>query len=368
MRVLQAITSGELGGAQVHLAALVRALVDAGIDVEVACGPGEFVPSTLSDIASVQRVPWLRSAPSPVDDARSLGALVRLARGRDVVHTHSAKAGVLGRVAARIAGVRAVVHTSHGSFLAENLSPPRRAVLLAAERVAAAMTTHLLYLSEADLGLMRSHGLYRSTPATLVRIVTPRLAHPSGSWAHRRGAPIVAVANHYPNKGLDVLLRAFASVTSSLPETELVLVGDGPERQALERLARELDLTRVRFLGRVADPTTLVRDAAVFVLPSRKEGLPLALLEALALGVPAVSTRVGAVSEVVSSDEVEIVPPEDPEALGVALVSVVRDEERARRLSTRGRLAAARFVSEASIDPVLAAYRSGDPASVDSSR
>ena len=355
--MLQAITSGELGGAQVHLASMVRDLVAAGIAVEVACGPGEFLPRTLRDVARVQLVPWLRSTPTPYGDSRAFAALARLARGSDVVHTHSAKAGALGRVAARAVGVPKIMHTSHGSFLGERRSRLAVRALLGAERLAAASTTHLFVLSRADLELMRAHGLYRDTPWDLVRIAPERVSRPSGRWSYRDRRKVIAVvANHYPNKGIDVLLRAMPQITASSPDVRIRLAGDGPVRGELETLVRQMALDRVEFLGRRDDPTDVLLDAAVFVLPSRKEGLPIALLEALAVGVPAVASRVGAVGEIVREGEVLLVPPDDPHALGNAVTSVLRDGALARALSAGGQAAAARFVAGAGIGPILAAY------------
>lgn len=359
MRVLHVVTSGELGGAQVHVATLVRELVRSGVEAAVACGPGDYLPGALVGVAPVHRVPWLRSSPASLADLRSLIALMRLAHGRDVVHTHSAKAGVLGRIAAHLVGVPQVMHTSHGSFLAEPRPRWARLLLLAVERVAGGLTDHVFVLSHADLELMRSHGLYRSTAWDVVRIAPERVVRPPGAWKYRSGrGDVVTVANHYRTKGLDVLLRSFPSVVEVIPEARLRVIGDGPERAALEELVARLSLTSVTFEGRMEDPTPALLDAAIFVLPSRKEGLPLVLLEALALGVPTVVTNVGAVPETVSEGEAVLVPPEDPRRLAAAIVAVLSDGERARRLGMAGRAAARRYAASATISPILAAYTS----------
>jgi glycosyltransferase involved in cell wall biosynthesis len=136
-------------------------------------------------------------------------------------------------------------------------------------------------------------------------------------------------------KGLDVLLRALVDV----PEARLVLVGDGDERGSLESLTAELGLSeRVRFAGWSDDPRRALASFDVFVLPSRFEGFPLAIVEAMLARLPVVATDVGSVREaVVDGDTGLLVPPEDPEALAMALRALLNDAERRAVFGARGR-------------------------------
>jgi len=356
VRVLHVITSGEHGGAQAHVAEVVSRLQAADVDCTVACGPGGWLAATLHGRAPVEEIPTLNRSISPWSDLRSLGRLVRLARRSDVVHTHSAKGGFLGRVAAFLAG-RPFVHTSHGSFLAEPMSAVRRMILRAAERVVAERTAHLFVLSQADADVLRRAGLYAKVPSSLIRVPTERMRHPSGAWTTPAGPPvIITVANLYPNKAVDLLLSAFGDVRRQVAGASLIIVGDGPERERLVAQGAELDEGTIRFAGRVEDPTEMVLSARVFVLPSRKEGVPLALLEALALGVPSIATAVGGIPEHVNSDEAVLVAP-DAAALARAIVDLLHHPDRAVELGSRGRRAAERYVTASSIDPLIAAYR-----------
>ena len=356
MRVLHVITSGEHGGAQAHVADVVTQLQRAGIDCEVACGPGGWLATTLRGRVQVAEVVTLRRAISPWSDLRSLWRLVRLARGCDLVHTHSAKAGFLGRAAALVIG-RPVVHTSHGAFLAEPMSPIRRAILRAAERLVAGRTAHLFVLSHADLDLLRRAGLYRKVPYSLIRVPTERMRHPPGVWSVPEGDPVlVTVANFYPNKAVDILISAFAEVRRDVPAVSLTIVGDGPDRERLVAQAGGVSGAAIRFAGRLDDPSGAMLSGRVFVLSSRKEGVPLALLEALALGVPSIATAVGGLPEHVRGDECVLVAP-DVTAIARAIVDLLRDPQRAADLGQRGRTAAERYVSAATLDPLIAAYR-----------
>lgn len=356
MRVLHVITSGEHGGAQAHVVEVVTQLQRSGIDCAVACGGGGWLASELSGRVPVTQLDSLRRPIAPWSDLRSLWSLVRLARRADLVHTHSAKAGLLGRAAALLAG-RPFVHTSHGSFLGESMSPIRRAILTLAERSVGPRTAHLFVLSRSDLDLLRRSGLYRRVPASLIRVPTERMRHPAGSWTPRPGAPVVVtVANLYPNKAIDLLLGAFAEVRRQVPAASLVIVGDGPERERLVAQADAIPGGAIRFAGRVDDPSTLLLGASLFVLPSRKEGVPLALLEALALGMPTIATAVGGVPEHVLADETVLVAP-DPAAIATAIVDVLRAPARAAELARQGRRAAERYVAGASIEPIISACR-----------
>lgn len=150
---------------------------------------------------------------------------------------------------------------------------------------------------------------------------------------------LVAVGSLKPIKGIDVLLRAIAPVMRSQARAKLVIVGDGPDRAALELLARELGvIDGVRFVGLRADVDELLRAADALVLSSRSEALPTVLLEGMATGLPVVATNVGGVPEIVEANRSGLlVPAEDVAALGAALARVVTDEALRRTLGARGR-------------------------------
>jgi len=146
------------------------------------------------------------------------------------------------------------------------------------------------------------------------------------------------VASLKPVKGIDVLLRAAAPVLKERPRTRLLVVGDGPDRAALEALARELGIAdRAVFTGIRDDVDVLYRASDAVVLPSRSEAFPNAVLEAMASGLPVVTTDVGSVREMVEEDSAVVVAPEDAGALGAALAALAGDAERRARMGRRGR-------------------------------
>ncbi|MCZ7413449.1 MULTISPECIES: glycosyltransferase [unclassified Streptomyces] len=310
MRVLHVITGLGVGGAEQQLRLLLRHLPMGG-DVVTLTNPGAVAEGIRRD---GHRVAHLGMAGN-----RDLGALPRLARlvrdgGYDLVHTHLYRACVYGRTAARMAGVRAVVATEHslGAARIEGrpLTPSARALYLASERLGGATVA----VSATVARRLREWGV----PASRIELI-PNGIEPARfrfqPAARRRARALLGlpqdafvvggVGRLVPDKRFDVLLRALAAV----PQARLLLVGDGPERPALWRLARELGVAdRVVATGErdgaVADGAgtepglpALLAAMDVFASPSREEAFGLAVLEALAAGLPVRHVTCPAVDE-----------------------------------------------------------------------
>jgi glycosyltransferase involved in cell wall biosynthesis len=158
---------------------------------------------------------------------------------------------------------------------------------------------------------------------------------------------LVIVAQLVHRKGVDVALRAVAAAARDHPQLALTVVGDGPERASLERLAAELGVAeRVRFTGALPAPEAELRAADLFVLPSRLDNLPMALLEAMAAGLPVVASRVGGVPDAVLPGTTGLlVPPDDPAALAAAVSALVADPARAAALGAAAHALARRHFS-----------------------
>lgn len=175
-----------------------------------------------------------------------------------------------------------------------------------------------------------------------------RADDPRGRTAGGRGPEILSVAHQYPRKDTETLLRAMPEVVRAFPDTELRIVGTGPELSAHRSLARRLGLVGVvRFLGRMADREAVRREylgADIFALPSLQEGFGIAFLEAMASRVPVVAARAGAAPEVVPHGEAGLlVPPRDPGAMAAALTRLLRDPDLRERMGAGGRRRAESF-------------------------
>ena len=335
-RVLILITLAEPGGAQTYVAHLLPALAPRHEVVVAAYGDGP-----LRDAAREAGVRFvgLRHVRRPLHPGRDLlglfelMALMRRVRP-DLVHANSSKAGVLGRVAAVLMRVPVRVFTVHGwAFKAYT----GLAALLYrwADRAMSPLTSATICVSETE----RAAGLAARTCRDAGTVVIPNAvdvgAAPRAALA---GDPprIVTVGRLAAPKDALTLLRALAAL-GPLPFSAL-LVGDGPDRTAVEAEIRSLGLgDRVEPAGSRADVPALLAGADVFVLSSRSEGAPFSILEAMAAGLPVVATDVGGVRELVADGETGLlVPAGDPARLADALGSLLADPALRRRLGAAG--------------------------------
>lgn len=356
MRVLHVITAAELGGAQRYAAELARRQRCCGHEVELATARPGWLTDQADGFAALHFVPELVREIAPRRDGAALLALFRLARRRryDVVHTHSSKAGVVGRVAAAAAGVPFVAHTSHGSPLAERLSLGRRAAYWIAEQAAALVTDRLFAVSETERAFLRRSIRTRPGALRVMTIVPAHIRALPRAWSlgEDRRWDLVAVGNLYANKGYDVLLDAVALLAGDHPRLRLTIYGDGPERAGLAARIGRLRLgERVLLGGRLDGVASALAGAGVYVLPSLKEGLPLALLEALATGAPVAATDVGAVREVLGP-AVPLARPGDPAALARLIVELLSSDDRRLAVARAARAAYERLLARD--DPNLA--------------
>ena len=294
----------------------------------------------------------------------SVRGLVRLTRHfrrarPHLVHTAGARASFYGRLAARLADVPAVVSSVHTSIADYEVAGWRRRLYLALDRASARIAGRVIATSEAVATDLAAR---RQVPAA--RIVTiPNRPDPRELTATRpreavrgelgaaSGHTLVGVvARLTEQKGVADFLDAAARLAER-PAWRAAIVGDGPERPALEAQARRLGLAgRCRFVGTRTDLGDLLAAFDVLVVPSRSEGLPYLVLEAMVAGTPLIATTVGGIPEVVVDGVLGVlVPPRDPGRLAEALADALRDPGRARALAEAARRHAAEALSLAAM-------------------
>ncbi|MEU5955779.1 glycosyltransferase [Streptomyces sp. NPDC047525] len=348
------------GGVARVVTDLVKSQLSAGMQVSVACPDSGCLPDAVRGLGSdVHRWAATRSpGPGLPDEVRRLARIVDELRP-DVVHAHSAKAGLAARLALR--GKVPTVFQPHAwSFEAVGGVTARLA--LRWERFGARWATHVVCVSEAERLTGQRSGI--DAPWSVIpNGVDVEHFRPMAAQAARAGlglceqAPlVVCVGRLCRQKGQDVLLRAWAAVTERMPLARLVLVGDGPDGPGL----REQAPASVRFAGAVEDATPWYQAADLVVLPSRWEGMALVPLEAMACARPVVVTDVDGARESLPPALVPhgLVPAQDPDALARALVGLLGDPPLREAL---GR-AAHRHVSNThdvrhTTDAVAAVYR-----------
>lgn len=376
---MQAIARLNMGG-PAHVAALLggRRLDRERFEsllVHGSLAPGE---ASLAELAEEEGAPtlFLPALQQPVDprkDARALARLIRLMRAYrpDIVHTHTAKAGFLGRAAALTLRPRpAIVHTYHGHVLEGYFGAAKSGLYLRLERALARVSDRLIGVSAATVDDLVRLGVAPREKFELLRIgldLGPLAAPDQGAGQALRaelgiGAEdVLAVfaGRLAPIKRPDLLLEALALGRIAKPRLRLAIAGDGELRPELERQAGELGISdSVRFLGYRRELAPLYAAADLAVLSSDNEGTPVALIEAAAAGLPAVATEVGGVAEAVGRDGAMLVPPDDPPAFATALVCLAADAElRARMGAAAQRVAVGRFGAERLLRETEALYR-----------
>ena len=355
MRVLHVITSLARGGAENHLLLLAAGQAALGHQVAVA---GLKEPSDLfADFAAAGVAPHALglSRYGEIAPALRLRRLVKKV-APDLVHAHLPPAELYARLALLGLGVP-LVTTRHND---ERFAPIffQRAL----SRWCSARAARVICISEAvrDWTTRNPHGP-RLDPA---RATVIRYAIDPAPFADAAPAPdldsegplVGTLARLVPQKGLDVLLEAFARVP---PPARLVIAGIGPLQESLAaRIARPDLAGRVRLLGKRADTAAILSALDLFVLPSRWEGFGLVLLEAMAAGRPIIASRVSAIPEVVQDGATALlVPPDDAGALRDAIATLLEDPARAAALGAAGRLrVAAEFAPPAMVRATLDLY------------
>jgi glycosyltransferase involved in cell wall biosynthesis len=327
------------GGVAHHVRILVQEMTKRGRPVGVACSPGALSEGLKSGGIEVHELPLSRQI-SAVEDLRAVRALRTIIRegGYSLVHAHSAKAGVVGRVAARLAGVPAVYTPHAWSFLVAR-GRFDRGVYIAIERFLAYFTRRVICVSGVELQLGRQEvGIHIGKLRIVPNGVTPPrpVQRSKGS-----GAVVVgSVCRLARQKGLTYLIAAAKAVLEERGDNaRFSVAGDGPD---LDLLKAEIDRRDLRdafeLVGGVAEPWDHLFSLDVFVLPSLWEGMPFVLLEAMGAGLPVVATDVGGVRDVIPDDAFGyVVPPADADALKVAILRYVDQPELRRSVGSAAR-------------------------------
>jgi glycosyltransferase involved in cell wall biosynthesis len=334
-------------------------------------GDSMLARATAADL-NVVSVPQLVSQISPADDRRALRRLTELmARGGyDVVHTHSAKAGALGRLAAERAGTPRVVHTFHGFPFHEFQSRARRAAYVGIERYLARRTDVFLAVGGAVAAEAVRRGI--AVPERL-RVINPAIeqsAVPASSATRaaarqKLGVPVgCKVIGTVGRVDYQKAPEDFVDAIAGLDRDDVyaVWIGDGPMRKSMEARAARRGL-QGRFLcaGHRDDVPELLPGLDVFAMASRYEGLPCAVAEAMTAGLPVVATAVNAVPDAIHPGETGLlVSPERPRQLAAAINYLLNEPAEAARMAMAGRQLIADKFTPSSLATVLeAAYGTG---------
>jgi glycosyltransferase involved in cell wall biosynthesis len=378
LHVLRIIARLNVGGPARHVVILDRGLGERGVSTLLAFGDvaeGEASMEGLVSEAGIAalRIPGLGRSVRPFDDLRAFITLVRVVFSErpDVVHTHTAKAGSLGRTAAWLYNLSRprhrrclIVHTFHGHVLHGYFGRSASALVRVIERTLARLTDCVLVLSprlREEIG-----DVYRIAPPEKLFIVPLGLELDDLLALEPRAEPVAGefvfgyVGRLVPVKNVPMLLGAFARVHAIAPEARLAIVGDGELAPALRELVQNRGLSgAVRFDGWRSDLPAVYAGFDALALTSVNEGTPVAVIEAMAAGLPVVATAVGGVPDVVTDGrDGLLVAPGDEEAMAQAMLRLLRRADERRALGTAAReVVRARFAASRLVTDVERLYR-----------
>ncbi len=368
IRVCHIVTRLAVRGVPRHVIDMAVALDPERYVVQVLTGhsePGEgdLWQEALDLGIAVRRIPALQRRIDLSGDVLALWQLYRYLRAYpfDIVHTHISKAGMLGRMAAHWAGVPQVLHTYHGVPLEWAGSGLAARLFRLCERRVSRSTSALVAVSQALKNDLLQMGIGKAKRMHVIYngVHTAMLAEGIGAQVVSASPLLLCIGSLTQEKGLAVLLKALPELRVHFPNLGLCLVGDGPLKEDLQRLVRELNLdTCVHFVGIVDDVRPWLAACAVLVMPSLSEGMPLAVVEAMAMGRPVIASSVGGLPEVVVEGETGLlVEPGDSHRLAQQIGSLLQKPSELRRMGANGRQRAMRhFTLERAISQLQDLY------------
>lgn len=355
IRILRIIARLNIGGPAIHVTLLTEKLGAPNYDSCLVCGTIEADEGDMLYFAEKHGVhplimPELGRSLHPLRDIATVWKLYKLMRELkpDIVHTHTAKAGFVGRLAAWLAGVPVIVHTFHGHVFQGYFSAPMTRFFILLERIAARMSDAVITLTEglrtelADKYRITRRGRITVLPLGLDLETFSSTLRKHGEFRKAHNIPVDAplagiVGRLVPIKNHALFLEAAARVRQDIPNAHFVIVGDGETRPAIEAQIKALGLSDcVTLTGWVRDVAPVYGDLDALVISSLNEGTPVSIIEALAAGCPVVATSVGGLPDLLDHGALgALVPSGDAATLASALTVTLQhppDGAKAQRL------------------------------------
>lgn len=352
MRIAHVVDSMEVGGAETMVSQMCRLQRELGHD------PAVYAVAALGPLGERLREDGFKVEPNVgrhlLDSTRSF---YRIFSGvhPDVVHLHNPTPSIYAGPAAGLAGVAVIVSTRH-SLAAK----PRRLSVELKYSIAASFCDRVVGICDATVeNLKAAHPLHRRKIARIYNGTVGIERTAEKDRPVKEGFTLVYVGRLAPVKNHALLLTAFKLAALTMPTLRLWMVGDGSERKGLESLAAELGIeSGVTFWGQQLDVAPYLSAADAFIMSSRSEGLPMSLLQAFSLGLPAIVTDVGGMAEVVRMAEGGItVSPTDPAAMAAAMIRLASDKEGRTRFAQNAVAAfQEHFTLQAMVGEYLALY------------
>lgn len=343
IKIMRIIARLNIGGPAIHVTLLTRKLSAPAYDSQLVTGNIDAEEGDMSYYAAKHQiepliVPELGRSLNPIRDLITIWKLYWLIRQAkpDIVHTHTAKAGFVGRWAAKLAGVPVILHTFHGHVFAGYFGKTKTRFFILLEQATAKISDTIITLTQGlRRELVEEYHIARREKITVLPLgldlepfaKTPRKAGDfRRQWNIPADAPLVGIAGRFvPVKNHALFLAAAAKVRQQRPDAHFVLIGDGELRAEVEQQIDALGLRgSITLTGWQRDLTTAYGDMDVFVISSVNEGTPVTVIESLSAGCPVVATAVGGLPDLLDGGVFgELVPSQDENALANAILKVL---------------------------------------------
>ena len=366
LTILRIITRLDRGGSTRMVLDLTKELADDGVHGVIIYGKTTEPETDLEAYAAghnidLYNIPQLVREIAPIKDRLAFIKIRRIIRQvkPDIVHTHTSKAGIIGRFAAWSAGVRHIVHTPHGHIFYGYFNSFVTSVFIMIERLASRITEKITVLTGKGLSDHVRMGIGSEDKFSVIHsgVDVNRYSNGDGDSIRSEtgfaGRVIVGWAGRLvPIKNCSLFIEAASLIKKRYPDTRFIVAGDGEERELIERLAGKLNLSEsTAFLGDCKDMPSVMAAFDVFVLSSHNEGFGRVLVEAMASGAVVVSTHVGGTADVIEDGVSGIlVPPGNPSAMADAVCKVLDDDDLRVRLVKAGEKRAGLFDIRVMVD------------------
>ena len=310
-RVAQIITLSEMGGAQKHVYLLTKSLIKKGYEVDViAQGGGELVNKVKESGGNFIDNPYMVREINPIMDMKNIIYLKKLFKKNkyDIVHCHSSKGGLVGRIGARLAGVKNIIYTAHGFVFNEPMGKLKKNIYIAIEYIGSKFGKKIIAVSQKDFNCGKKYKLGNENNLYCIgnaieEVDFSRLKNKNmlkKELGLNEGYFILGmISNFYETKGHRYLIEALKKLYDEGFKFYMLFAGEGPTMQEMIEKSKGYDL--IKFLGYRKDNLDLINIFDAFMLSSVKEGMPYVILEAMNIGKPVLCTKVGALTNMIES-------------------------------------------------------------------
>ncbi|MBB4824898.1 glycosyltransferase involved in cell wall biosynthesis [Sporosarcina luteola] len=337
LKVVQLITRlDQIGGAQIHVRDISNYLQRQGHSVHLMTGKVGDAAEDFPGIP-IHSIRYLVRELKPLQDVKAFLETRRLLKkvGPDLVATHSSKAGIIGRLAARSLHIP-VIFTAHGWSFTDGIPNPKKTFYRCIEKVAGRFASGIIAVSEFDKELALNSNVVGKERIVCIQNGVHELAKHERKSQVNEIPRLVMIARFSPPKKQIELLQALQNLQHL--EWTMHFVGDGPEKRVVEEFAKQSGMThRVVFEGWCNDVSGILEQSDIFILHSKYEGLPLSILEAMRAGLPIIATDVGGVKEAVTTANGLLIRNGDSAALQQALETLILNRSLRLKMGQSGR-------------------------------